>query len=107
MAFGSFFGSGGGHGPLRTVADRAPLATDDETSGYSAWSLWLDTSAVPASEVYRCISAAAGQAVWVKSTVALTDLGTSAAVDVPAAGNAGPDQVVLGSDTRLRVWHHL
>jgi hypothetical protein len=52
-----------------------PAVTDDSAAGYSALSLWLNTST---TEIYRCLSAAVGAAVWEQTTLTLDDLGSMA-----------------------------
>ena len=73
--------------PKRTIAAAAPTVNDDETAGYSAWSLWADTSGAQ-PEVYRCLDAATGAAVWALTTLTIDELGTAATADKGlAAGN--------------------
>ena len=70
------------------TATTPPGATDDASAGYSVTSLWFDQSA---GEVYRCMDATAGAAVWVKTTLTLDELGSAATADVgdfDAAGSA-------------------
>ena len=68
----------------RNVTDSNPAVTDDETEGYSKWSLWINTVT---GHVYRCVDASEGAAVWVKTTLTADDLGALAvgntASDVP------------------------
>lgn len=59
----------------RTITNRAPTVTDDTTAGYSAWSLWGNSVT---GEVYRCLDAAAGAAVWVQTTLTVDELGSAA-----------------------------
>ena len=89
----------------RTIAARAPLPTDDAASGYTAWSLWVDTSGASA-EVYRCVDATVGSAVWVKTTLTIDELGTAATRNVPETGDAAATEVVLGGDTRMTDTRH-
>lgn len=65
--------------------DGAPGVDDDETAGYSVRSIWLDTTSDP-KEIYRCLDASEGAAVWVKTTMDLTDLGELAVMDIADLG---------------------
>lgn len=42
-------------------ATTAPIGTDDSSAGYSVGSTWID---VTADDVYRCVDASVGSAVW-------------------------------------------
>ena len=66
----------------RNIAAADPDVTNDETEGYSEWSLWANSST---SEVFRCIDATEGAAVWVKTTLTIDELGTAALEDVGTA----------------------
>ena len=66
----------------RNIAATDPAVTNDETEGYSEWSLWANSST---SEVFRCIDATEGAAVWVKTTLTIDELGTAALEDVGTA----------------------
>src|SRR5579872_1665858 len=63
-------------------ATRNPTSTDDNTVGYSAASLWYNTSN---GNTYTCVSAATSAAIWVQTnnlgglTIPLTQLDTSGA----------------------------
>jgi len=61
-----------------------PTVNNDETKGYSVNSLWINQST---SEVFRCLDATVGAAVWVKTTLTIDELGALAiannASDVP------------------------
>lgn len=77
-------------GPLANLAaTSSPTADDDETRGYEPLSVWIDISN---GEYYKCLDAAAGAAVWVKSSLTLDELGALAlannAADVPYTGSA-------------------
>lgn len=56
--------------PLHNFDDAAaPTLNDDEDDGYAAGSIWVDVNdPVGDSDVYMCVSAAAGAAVWVALT---------------------------------------
>jgi hypothetical protein len=70
----------------RNIAAVDPVVTDDETAGYSEWSLWANTVT---SEVFRCIDATASAAAWVKTTLTVDELGSAALVDIgTTAGTA-------------------
>ena len=63
----------------RNIAAADPDVTNDETEGYSDWSLWANSAT---SQVFRCIDATEGAAVWVKTTLTIDELGTAALEDV-------------------------
>jgi hypothetical protein len=73
--------------------DGAPTVNDDETEGYSIRSIWLDATSSP-REVYRCLNAAEGAAVWAKTTLDLADLGTMAAQDADDVAITGGEAVL-------------
>src|SRR5690606_8990410 len=90
---------------LTATAD--PDADDDSTEGYSARSLWFN---LPSSEVFRCMDASEGAAVWVKTSLTIDELGALAlgddAGDVPYSGDAPGSDVAaalnaLANDTRV------
>lgn len=66
------------------TATTAPTANDDSDDGYSAGSVWFDTSASP-PESYKCIDATVGSAVWVQTTLTIDELGTVATKDYGTA----------------------
>jgi len=49
--------------PKRTVSENAPTATNDATEGYSQFSLWLHSDSAN-EEVYICVDATEGSAIW-------------------------------------------
>lgn len=61
-----------------------PTVNDDETEGYSVNSLWINKNT---NDIFRCLDATEGAAVWVKSSLDVDDLGGLAlgdtAADVP------------------------
>ena len=73
----------------------APAVTDDTSKGYSAGSVWIDTTSSP-MEAYRCADATAGAAVWLKTTLTIDELGTGALRTIDAA-TAENDVLVGGS----------
>jgi len=60
------------------VATTAPTTGDDSGDGYSVGSRWVDTVT---TEVYVCISAALGAAVWEQTTLTIDDLGSAATAE--------------------------
>lgn len=62
---------------LKVVMAREPAVTDDDEHGYPQWTLWAY-----GNEVWRSIDATNGAAVWVKTTLTLDELGSSATADV-------------------------
>lgn len=75
-----------------------PTATDDSDDGYTAGSLWVDTSACPA-ETFLCIDPTAGAALWVSVNLTIGDLGTMALQDANAVAITGG--TISGLDTPL------
>lgn len=45
------------------VTNAAPTVNDDQEAGYSIWSQWIDTTG---PDVYMCLDASTGAAVWVQ-----------------------------------------
>ena len=58
-------------------ASAAPIVTDDSASGYAAGSKWYWDDAGD-QEVWMCMDASLGAAVWLLATLTLDDLGTMA-----------------------------
>lgn len=56
-------------------ATAAPTVNDDSSAGYSEGSYWID---VTNDEAYRCVDDTVGAAVWIKTTLQTTDLGSLA-----------------------------
>lgn len=79
---------GGGGAQNNYTAAVPPTINDDSADGYSVGSVWVDTAA---NERYVCLDAAAGAAIWEKSTagtageVAVTPAGGVASTTVQAA----------------------
>ncbi len=81
FAGGILGGGGGSSGPQNNLtAVGAPAVTDDSGDGYSQLSTWIDTSVTP-KEIYVCIDATLGAAVWLKTTLTIDELGTMATQD--------------------------
>jgi|GEM_PF-2593254 len=70
----------------------APTAGDDDAAGYSQNSLWVDGSISP-HEIYRCIDATTGAAVWVKTSLTIDELGALAALDTIGTAQIDADAV--------------
>ena len=62
-------------------AARAPTATDDSSAGYAVNSIWVDNTDPAHPEIYRCLDATAGSAVWVKTSLTIDELGSAALSD--------------------------
>jgi len=75
------------------AGDGAPGVGDDVADGYSIRSIWLDTTTDP-KEIYRCLDASAGAAVWVKTTLDLADLGGMAIQEASAVAITGGSAVL-------------
>jgi len=76
----------------------APDADNDETEGYSVGSVWIDTTSTP-HEIYRCVDAAEGAAVWLNTSLEQSELGTMA---LQNANNVTTD-INLASSKVLKV----
>ncbi|CAO1663521.1 Sulfatase-modifying factor enzyme domain-containing protein [Halomonas sp. NYA30] len=68
------------------TATAAPAVTDDANAGYEPRSIWFNTAQ---QEVYRCIGADIGAAVWAKTTLTIDELGSAALSDVGDFDPAG------------------
>ena len=64
-----------------------PGATNDSSEGYSATSRWVNTAS---GEIFLCLSATAGAAVWGQATLTLDELGSGALADVGTADSELP-----------------
>lgn len=69
----------------------APTAANDSTQGYSQGSKWYD-GASAAKNIYLCVNASVGAAVWVDTGVNLSDLGALAFLNVATAATGGTGQ---------------
>ena len=80
------------------VATTNPGTSDDGTQGYRVGSKWINTST---TEIYVCISAATGNAVWEQSTLTLDDLGSMATQNANAVAITGGtiDGTTIGGTT--------
>jgi hypothetical protein len=81
-----------------------PTTTEDSSAGYEALSKWVNTST---GEVWVCLDATAGSAIWALSTLTIDDLGSAATANssefTPSSHttdpNAHPD--LVRKDTAL------
>ena len=81
----AYLGSGGSGYLDNLSASTDPGATDDYSLGYSAGSTWFN---VNSGEIFRCLDATEGAAVWAKTSLTLDELGSMATVnDAPSDGN--------------------
>jgi len=75
----------------QTAGSGAPGVNDDSTQGYEFKSLWVDTSISP-PELYKCLDATEGAAVWVNTSLTLDELGSMALEEsssyLPVGGTA-------------------
>lgn len=68
-------------------ADAAPTANDDMTVGYSLGSTWIN-----GADIYTCVNATAGAAVWQQSASATGGVAWDDITGKPAVIAAGADQ---------------
>ena len=66
--------------------------TDDSTAGYSVGSIWINTTL---DEVYRCVDATDGAAVWIHTTLDISDLGALALLDAVSSVQIDAGAVTL------------
>lgn len=64
-----------------------PVVTDDSDSGYSPGSVWLNTSS---GELFQCVDAPVGAAVWKKTSGGGSDIGCRAGI---SSAQSIPDSV--------------
>lgn len=74
------------------TATTNPTALDDNLAGYSAGSLWLNTTS---NEAFRCVDAGSGAAVWIETTYDSVEVAAVLLAGAPPA-NVG---AVTGSTT--------
>jgi len=86
------------------TATTDPAPTDDSTAGYSAGSRWYNTNT---GELWRCVDATAGAAVWVKTTLTLDELGSAATKDSGTASGEVPTNADLGSAAQVEANQNL
>jgi hypothetical protein len=75
-------------------ATTTPDADNDETEGYSVGSVWINTTATP-HEVYRCVDATEGAAVWLNTSLEISEVhtqGTDQGLDT-----GGPNAVTVAA----------
>lgn len=72
----------------------APGAGDDSADGYSVGSVWVNVAGTP-KEAYQCMDATAGAAVWINTTLDISELGTGAIRAIEAA--TAENDVLVGA----------
>lgn len=72
------------------LANTNPGKTDDSSKGYMAMSKWVN---LQTGEMFTCIDATPGAAVWKTSSLTLSDLGTAATVNI---GTSSADVPTVG-----------
>jgi hypothetical protein len=75
----------------------APGVGDDSADGYSIGSLWINVASSP-KEAYQCMDATAGAAVWINTTLDISELGTGALRAIEA-GTAENDMLFAAPST--------
>lgn len=74
-----------------------PTANDDSDAGFYQWQYWYNTAT---EELWRCLDASPGVAVWAKTTLTLDELGTAATKDTGTADNQLPTNAELRTAPR-------
>lgn len=72
-----------------------PGANDDEADGYSVGSVWVNIASTP-HEVYRCVDATEGAAVWLNTSLEISEIhvqGTDQGLDTGGANAVTAEQV--------------
>jgi len=72
------------NGKINYNATSAPTTSDDESEGYRVGSMWIDTTN---DEVYRCTDDTTGAAIWIGTTLEVSDLGSLALKNSVATGD--------------------
>jgi hypothetical protein len=72
------------NGKINYAATAAPTTGDDNADGYRIGSLWID---ITNDEAYRCVDDTTGAAVWIGTTLEVTDLGSLATVTPTGTGS--------------------
>lgn len=92
-----------------TNAISDPTVNDDSNAGYSELSIWFNTAT---SEIFRCMDATVGAAVWVKTSLSLSELGSMASEDAADyallagatfTGDVGFDEVATTTSGNISV----
>jgi len=82
-----------------------PTANDDELYGYAPGSIWVDTSLAPNVDVYQCIDASTGAAVWTQLAISDVTDAIAAGVDIvqnlAATGTLTSELDISGESTIL------
>jgi hypothetical protein len=68
-----------------------PTVNDDETQDYKPFSRWVNTST---GEIWICLDATTGAAVWQKASLTIDELGSAALVNM----GTGPNQIRTNSE---------
>lgn len=77
-------------------ATTAPGVGDDSADGYSVGSMWVNTASSP-KEAYQCMDATVGAAVWINTTLDISELGSGAIRSIEAA--TAPNDFLLGGSS--------
>jgi hypothetical protein len=80
------------------TATTAPTVTDDVNAGYNVGSTWFDIVSDP-KEIYRCVDNTAGAAVWVQTSLEITELEAA----LVALDNTTANLPDLGSTTSVKL----
>ncbi len=99
----------------KIFSDRAPLETDDITSGIPVWAYWVYTNTeTNNTEIYRCVDNTEDNAKWLVTTLDLEDLGSAAILNISTDSTLEansdellPTQKVVKTVTDSKVSHNL
>jgi hypothetical protein len=88
----------------KTDGTAIPGVNDDSTAGFSKASFWIHATVSPV-EVYACVDATAGAAIWVKTTLTIDELGSMALQNANAVAITGGaiDGTTIGATTPAAV----